>query len=100
MKMKAAQRQTYYVTQEGPFLGYRSHLPEEGQKMKGAQFDKAFLQHERDDHAKLLKELQQQQDKIQDPDVKNFVSQTITAVQQHLDAAQGSKASSTPPSGQ
>jgi hypothetical protein len=32
--------------------------------------------------------------------VKNFVSQTITAVQQHLDAAQGSKASSTPPSGQ
>ena len=70
------------------------------EKMKGAQFDKAFLQHERDDHAKLLKELQQQQDKIQDPDVKNFVSQTITAVQQHLDAAQGSKASSTPPSGQ
>ena len=70
------------------------------EKMKGAQFDKAFLQHERDDHAKLLKDLQQQQDKIQDPDVKNFVSQTITAVQQHLDAAQGSKASSTPPSGQ
>src|SRR3954469_18140317 len=70
------------------------------ENMKGAQFDKAFLQHERDDHAKLLKELQQQQDKIQDPDVKNFVSQTIPAVQQHLDAAQGSKASSTPPSGQ
>jgi putative membrane protein len=70
------------------------------EKTKGAQFDKAFLQHERDDHAKLLKELQQQQDQVQDPDVKSFVSQTITAVQQHLDAAQGSKATSTPPSGQ
>src|SRR5437879_6169384 len=67
---------------------------------KGAQFDKAFLQHERDDHAKLLKELQQQQDQVQDPDVKSFISQTITAVQQHLDAAQGSKATSTPRSGQ
>ena len=70
------------------------------EKMKGAQFDKAFLQHERDDHAKLLKELQQQQDQVQDPDVKSFISQTITAVQQHLQEAQGSKASSTPPSGE
>jgi putative membrane protein len=70
------------------------------EKMKGAQFDKAFLQHERDDHAKLLKELQGQQDQVQDPDVKSFISQTITAVQQHLQEAQGSKATSTPPSGQ
>ena len=70
------------------------------EKMKGAQFDKAFLQHERDDHAKLLKELQAKQDQVKDPDVKSFVSQTITAVQQHLDATQGSKATSTPPSGQ
>jgi len=67
---------------------------------KGAQFDKAFMQHEKDDHAKLLSELKQQQDQIQDPDLKTFVSQTIAAVQQHLDAAQGSKASSTAPSGQ
>src|SRR3954469_3368409 len=70
------------------------------EKTKGAQFDKAFMQHEKDDHAKLLSELKQQQDQIQDPDLKSFVSQTITAVQQHLDAAQGSKATSTPPSGQ
>jgi len=70
------------------------------EKMKGAQFDKVFLQHERDDHAKLLKELQQQQDQVQDPDVKSFLSQTITAVQQHLQATQGSKASSTSPSGE
>jgi putative membrane protein len=66
------------------------------EKMKGPQFDKAFLQHEREDHAKLLKELQQQQDQVQDPDVKSFISQTITAVQQHLQEAQGSKATSTP----
>jgi putative membrane protein len=70
------------------------------EKMKGAQFDKAFLQHERDDHAKLLKELQQQQDQVQDPDVKSFLTQTISAVQQHLQATQGAKASSTSPSGQ
>src|SRR5437660_6506101 len=54
------------------------------EKMKGAQFDKAFMQREKDDHAKLLSELKQQQDQIQDPDVKSFISQTITAVQQHL----------------
>jgi putative membrane protein len=70
------------------------------EKMKGAQFDKAFMQHEKDDHAKLLSQLKQQQDQIQDPDLKSFVSQTIDAVQQHLDAAQGSKATSTPPSGE
>jgi putative membrane protein len=70
------------------------------QGMKGAQFDKAFLQHERDDHAKLLQQLKQQQDQIQDPEVKSFISQTITAVQQHLDAAQGSKATSSSPSGE
>jgi putative membrane protein len=70
------------------------------ENMKGAQFDKAFLQHERDDHAKLLQELKQQQDQIQDPDVKSFISQTIAAVQQHLDAAQGSKATSSSPSGE
>jgi putative membrane protein len=70
------------------------------ENMKGAQFDKAFMQHEKDDHAKLLKELKSQQDQVQDPDLKSFISQTITAVQQHLDAAQGSKASSTPPSGE
>jgi putative membrane protein len=68
--------------------------------MKGAQFDKAFLAHERDDHAKLLQQLKQEQDQIQDPEVKSFISQTITAVQQHLDAAQGSKATSSSPSGE
>jgi len=91
--------------QKGVQLQDQEKPPEQSMKskmenMKGAQFDKAFLQHERDDHAKLLKELQQQQDQVQDPDVKNFISQTITAVQQHLDAAQASKATSTPPSGQ
>jgi putative membrane protein len=62
------------------------------EKMKGPQFDKAFLQHERDDHAKLLKELQAQKDQVQDPDVKNFISQTIDAVQQHLQIAEGNAA--------
>lgn len=70
------------------------------ENVKGAQFDKAFMQHEKDDHAKLLSQLKQQQDQIQDPDMKSFVGQTISAVQQHLDAAEGSKASSTPPSGE
>src|SRR4051812_15019340 len=70
------------------------------EKMKGAQFDKAFMQHEKDDHAKLLKELKSQQDQVQDPDLKSFISQTITAVQQHLDAVQGGKPSSTSPSGE
>ncbi len=70
------------------------------ENMKGAQFDKAFMQHEKDGHAKLLKELQSQQDQVQDPDLKSLISQTITSVQQHLDAAQGSKASSTPPAGE
>ena len=66
---------------------------------KGAQFDKAFLQHEKDDHAKLLQDLKSQQDQIQDPDVKNFVQQTISAVQQHLDMLQG-KGAASQPSGQ
>jgi putative membrane protein len=70
------------------------------ENMKGAQFDKAFLQHEHEDHTKLLKELKSQQDQIQDPDVKSFVSQTMTAVQQHHDAMQGTKATATPPSGE
>jgi putative membrane protein len=70
------------------------------EKTKGAQFDKAFLQHERDDHAKLLKQLQQQQDQVNDPDLKSFVTQTINAVQQHLQQTEGSKATSTSPSGQ
>ena len=66
---------------------------------KGAQFDKAFLQHEKDDHAKLLQDLKSQQDQIQDPDVKSFVQQTISAVQQHLDMLQG-KGAASQPSGQ
>ena len=91
--------------QKGVQLQDEERPPEQSTKskfeqMKGAQFDKAFLQHEREDHAKLLKELQQQQETVQDPDVKGFLSQTIAAVQQHLDAVQGSKATSTAPSGQ
>lgn len=62
------------------------------EKMKGPQFDKAFLQHQRQDHAKLLQELKTEQDKVQDPEVKNFISQTIDAVQQHLQIAEGKAA--------
>jgi len=87
--------------QKGVQLQDEEKSPEQSTKakfenMKGAQFDKAFLQHERDDHAKLLQQLQQQQDQVQDPDVKSFISQTITAVQQHLQETQGSKAASAP----
>jgi len=62
------------------------------EKTNGPQFDKTFLQHEREDHAKLLNELQQEKAQVQDPIVKSFLDQTITTVQQHVEALKGTKA--------
>ena len=38
------------------------------QSMKGAQFDKAFLQHEKQDHAKMIQALKQQQESLEETD--------------------------------
>jgi putative membrane protein len=57
-------------------------------KMSGAQFDKEYMRFMVEDHQKDVKEFQQAQSQISDNDLKQFASQTLPIIQDHLRMAQ------------
>jgi putative membrane protein len=56
------------------------------QGLKGADFDKAYVNEMVSDHEKDLKAFQQQGQNGTDPELKEFAAKTATVIQKHLDA--------------
>jgi putative membrane protein len=58
------------------------------EKLSGDQFDKAYMSHMVADHKKDVAEFRKESSAAHDPDVKNFVSQTLPTLQEHLKQAE------------
>lgn len=56
-------------------------------KLSGAKFDKEYMQLMVDDHQKDVDEFKKASQSANNGDVKNFASQTLPTLQQHLDLA-------------
>jgi putative membrane protein len=56
-------------------------------KLSGAKFDKEYMKEMVEDHQKDVDEFQKQSNNALNSDVKNFASQTLPTLQQHLDMA-------------
>jgi putative membrane protein len=57
-------------------------------KLKGEQFDRAYMQHMVMDHKKDVAEFQKASTTCKDSDLKSFASQTLPTLQDHLKQAQ------------
>lgn len=62
------------------------------QGMSGADFDKMYVKAMVKDHQEDVKEFQKEADKGKDPQIKNFASQTLPVLQQHLSKIQSIQA--------
>jgi putative membrane protein len=58
--------------------------------LSGAEFDRMYMQHMVQDHKKDVAEFQKEASNGKDPDVKNFASQTLPTLKEHLQMAQQS----------
>lgn len=58
------------------------------QKLSGADFDKAYIDHMVRDHKKDVKEFERQSQKAEDADIKSFAANTLPVLQDHLKMAQ------------
>jgi putative membrane protein len=56
-------------------------------KLSGEQFDHAYMQDMVKDHTKDVAEFRHESTMAKDPDVKNFASQTLPTLQEHLSLA-------------
>lgn len=52
-------------------------------KMRGAEFDRAYMQHMVRDHDKDVKEFEKEAQNGKDPEIRNFAQQTLPTLQQH-----------------
>jgi putative membrane protein len=52
-------------------------------KMKGAQFDRAFMHAMAEDHDKVVKQFRQQAKSGEDQDIKQFAESTLPTLEQH-----------------
>jgi putative membrane protein len=57
-------------------------------KMSGAQFDREYMRFMVKDHEKDVAEFQKAMNEVQDNDLKQFITQTLPAMQEHLKMAQ------------
>ena len=58
------------------------------QKLKGAQFDRAYFDYMVRDHQKDVSEFRKEANSAKDPDVKAFAQQTLPTLEEHLKMAQ------------
>ncbi|MGI8991423.1 MAG: DUF4142 domain-containing protein [Bryobacteraceae bacterium] len=58
-------------------------------KLSGAEFDRAYARDMVRDHKKDVSEFQKEANKGKDDSIKNFASQTLPTLQEHLKMAQG-----------
>jgi putative membrane protein len=56
-------------------------------KLSGAEFDRAYMKDMVADHEKDVKEFQKESQSGSDPEIKNFASQTLPTLQEHLQMA-------------
>lgn len=63
------------------------------QNLSGADFDKTYVKAMVKDHQEDVKEFQKELDKGKDPQIKNFASQTLPVLQQHLSKIQSIQSS-------
>ena len=63
------------------------------QGLSGAAFDKAYVKAMVKDHQKDVKEFQKEANSGKDPQIKNFASQTLPVLQQHLSKVQSIESS-------
>jgi putative membrane protein len=59
------------------------------QGLSGGTFDKAYVKGQVKAHTAMLKLFQTEAKHTQDPDLKSFATQTVTAIEHHLSMAQG-----------
>jgi len=64
------------------------------QKLSGADFDKAYVSEMLKDHQHDVSAFQQESSSAADPDIKNFASQTLPTLQEHLKQVQSLSSSS------
>jgi len=57
-------------------------------KLSGEEFDRAYMVDMLKDHKKDVADFQRESKSAKDPDVKNFASQTLPTLQEHLKQAQ------------
>jgi putative membrane protein len=57
-------------------------------KLSGAQFDKEYMNHMLSDHKKDVNLFRSESKSAKDPDVKQFASETLPTLEQHLQMAQ------------
>ena len=57
-------------------------------KLSGAQFDKEYMNHMLSDHKKDVSLFRSESKSAKDPDVKQFASETLPTLEQHLQMAQ------------
>ena len=67
-------------------IGSHKSTMDKLQGLKGADFDKAYVDEMVSDHEKDLKAFQQQGQSGADPELKEFAAKTATVIQKHLDA--------------
>ena len=67
-------------------IGSHKSTMDKLQGLKGADFDKAYVDEMVSDHEKDLKAFQQQGQTGTDPELKEFAAKTATVIQKHLDA--------------
>jgi putative membrane protein len=57
-------------------------------KLSGAQFDKEYMRFMVKDHQQDAEDFQKAQNEVADPDLKQFATQTLPIIQEHLKMAQ------------
>ena len=57
-------------------------------KLSGKAFDKEYIRYEVQDHQQDVQDFQKAQSDVSDPDLKQFASQTLPIIEQHLKLAQ------------
>ncbi len=55
-------------------------------KMRGAEFDRAYMRDMVEDHEKDVKKFRQEAEHANDADLKGFAQQTLPVLEQHLEA--------------
>jgi putative membrane protein len=90
---KANQQLSQILTQKGVTVPTETSSSEQRevdrlQKLEGAAFDKAYIDHMIRDHKKDVKEFEKASQNAQDPDLKSFAANTLPVLQDHLRMAQ------------
>jgi len=57
-------------------------------QLSGPEFDREYVQAMVEDHQKDVNEFRQEEERVQDPELKAFVSRTLPILQHHLQMAQ------------